>query len=234
MTGFGTLTQSDIIVHDGEMFGAARPSGRQLALDDVELLAPTVPSKIVALWNNFHALAAKLNMPEPAEPLYLLKATTSVTAPGAVIQRPPPMTARPPMKANSASSSARPAARSPPTRPTISFSAIPASTTSPRNDILNRDPTFAQWARAKGFDDYGPFGPVVTSGIDPPELVVRTVLNGAERQNYPISDMIFSAQELVSKISHDMTLLPGDLICVRNFGRCRRHEGAGQHRHGRH
>ena len=88
MTGFGTLTQSSILVHDGEMLGAARPSGRQLALDDVELLAPTVPSKIVALWENFHALAAKLNMPEPAEPLYLLKAPSSVTAPGAVIQCP--------------------------------------------------------------------------------------------------------------------------------------------------
>ena len=55
------------------MFGTSKPSGQQLALDDVELLAPTVPSKIVALWNNFHALAAKLNMPEPAEPLYLLE-----------------------------------------------------------------------------------------------------------------------------------------------------------------
>jgi hypothetical protein len=64
-TCFGTLTQSDIIVHDGEMFDGARPNGRQLALSDVELLAPTEPSKIVALWNNFHALAAKLNQPEP-------------------------------------------------------------------------------------------------------------------------------------------------------------------------
>ena len=87
-TGFGTITQSDISVHDGEMFGTSKPSGQQLALGDVELLAPTVPSKIVALWNNFHALAAKLNMPEPAEPLYLLKAPTSVTTPGAVIQAP--------------------------------------------------------------------------------------------------------------------------------------------------
>ena len=57
------------------MFGTQRPSGQTLALSDVELLAPAAPSKIVALWNNFHALAAKLNMPEPAEPLYLLKAT---------------------------------------------------------------------------------------------------------------------------------------------------------------
>ena len=62
------------------MFGAASQR-RRLALADVELLAPTEPSKIVALWNNFHALAAKLNQPEPAEPLYLLKATTIVAAP---------------------------------------------------------------------------------------------------------------------------------------------------------
>jgi len=52
----------------------------------------------------------------------------------------------------------------------------------------------------------------VVAGVDPAKLVVRTVLNGEERQNYPIADMIFTAQELVSKISHDMTLLPGDLI----------------------
>ncbi|HKU08798.1 MAG TPA: Rv2993c-like domain-containing protein, partial [Bradyrhizobium sp.] len=87
-TRFGTLTDGGIAVHDGDMFGTSRPNGKQLALDDVELLAPTEPSKIVALWNNFHALAAKLNQPEPPEPLYLLKATTSVAAPGAVIRRP--------------------------------------------------------------------------------------------------------------------------------------------------
>ena len=52
------------------------------------------------------------------------------------------------------------------------------------------------------------------TGLDPARLTVRTILNGTERQNYPIADMIFSAQELVSKISHDMTLLPGDLIAV--------------------
>ena len=130
-TGFGTLSPSGISVHRGEMFGTAKPSGQTLALQDVELLAPCVPGKIVALWNNFHALAAKLNVPEPPEPLYLLKAPTSVTAPGAVISGPPPMKARPPMRASSASSSARPAARFPPTRPMNSSSAIPASTTSP-------------------------------------------------------------------------------------------------------
>ncbi|MGY4336370.1 2-keto-4-pentenoate hydratase/2-oxohepta-3-ene-1,7-dioic acid hydratase in catechol pathway [Bradyrhizobium sp. LM2.9] len=118
------------------------------------------------------------------------------------------------MRASSASSSARPAPASRRRKQTASSSATPASTTSPANDILTSDPTFPQWARAKGIDDYGPFGPVIATGLDPAKLVVRTILNGAERQNYPISDMIFTAQELVSKISHDMTLLPGDLIAV--------------------
>ncbi|WP_213030680.1 Rv2993c-like domain-containing protein, partial [Acinetobacter baumannii] len=79
---------SGISVHEGEMFGRNAATGRMLALPEVELLAPCAPSKIVALWNNFHALAAKLNQPEPPEPLYLLKATTTITTPGAVIRRP--------------------------------------------------------------------------------------------------------------------------------------------------
>ena len=61
-TGFGTISQSEIRVHDGEMFGKSGDTGRRLALSDVELLAPSEPSKIIALWNNFHALAAKLNV----------------------------------------------------------------------------------------------------------------------------------------------------------------------------
>ena len=53
------------------------------------------------------------------------------------------------------------------------------------NDILDRDPTFPQWARAKGIDDYGPFGPAIVTGLDPPKPVVRTILNGAERRTTP-------------------------------------------------
>src|ERR1700730_4022010 len=88
MSGFGTLTHSEIKVHDGELFGKSEPSGRRLALSDVELLAPAEPSKIIALWNNFHALAAKLNVSEPDEPLYLLKAPTTVAPPNAVVTKP--------------------------------------------------------------------------------------------------------------------------------------------------
>jgi 2-keto-4-pentenoate hydratase/2-oxohepta-3-ene-1,7-dioic acid hydratase in catechol pathway len=212
-TGFGVLTPAGIAVHRGDMFGANGPTGQVVSQDDVTLLAPSVPGKIIALWNNFHALAAKLNVPEPPEPLYLLKAPSTVVAPGAIIRRPSAYTGKTAYegelgivigKTCSAVNSEQADAA------IFGYTCVNDITAS---DILNRDPTFPQWARAKGIDDYGPFGPVITTGLDPKRLVVRTILNGAERQNYPISDMIFSAQQLVSLISHDMTLLPGDLIC---------------------
>ncbi|MEN3291617.1 MAG: hypothetical protein V7642_870, partial [Burkholderiales bacterium] len=86
-------------------------------------------------------------------------------------------------------------------------------------DILHRDPAFPQWVRAKGFDTFCPFGPMVATGLDPATLVVKTILNREVRQNYPISDMIFSVPRLVSLISRDMTLYPGDLIlCGTSIG----------------
>jgi 2-keto-4-pentenoate hydratase/2-oxohepta-3-ene-1,7-dioic acid hydratase in catechol pathway len=93
------------------------------------------------------------------------------------------MTARPPTKASSASSSARPCSNVSAEDADDFIFGYTCVNDVTANDILNRDKTFAQWARAKGFDGYGPFGPVITSGIDPARLVVRTILNGAERQN---------------------------------------------------
>jgi 2-keto-4-pentenoate hydratase/2-oxohepta-3-ene-1,7-dioic acid hydratase in catechol pathway len=86
-------------------------------------------------------------------------------------------------------------------------------------DIIQRDPTFPQWCRAKGFDTFCPLGPVIATGLDPAMLVVRTILNGEVRQDYPINDMVFSVAQLVSKISKDMTLNPGDvLLCGTSVG----------------
>jgi 2-keto-4-pentenoate hydratase/2-oxohepta-3-ene-1,7-dioic acid hydratase in catechol pathway len=72
---------------------------------------------------------------------------------------------------------------------------------------------------AKGFDTFGVFGPVVATGLDPMQLSIRTVLNDQERQNYPASDMVFPPATLVSLISQDMTLEPGDVIaCGTSIG----------------
>ena len=78
--------------------------------------------------------------------------------------------------------------------------------------LIDVDPTFPQWVRAKGYDTFGAFGPVIDTQVDPGELTIRAELNGRERQNYPVSELFYSPQELVSQISQNMTLLPGDII----------------------
>ncbi|MEH2568780.1 fumarylacetoacetate hydrolase family protein [Bradyrhizobium sp. AZCC 2289] len=213
MTGFGTISQSEIRVHDGEMFGNSRANGQRLALSDVELLAPTEPSKIIALWNNFHALAAKLKVTEPDDPLYLLKAPTTSAAPNAVVKRPASYDGKVTYEGELGIVIGRRCSGVSVDQADDYIFGYTCVNDITAADIIGKDATFAQWARAKGFDSFCPFGPVIASGIDPAKLVVRTILNGEERQSYPISDMIFSAQQLVSKTSHDMTLLPGDLIC---------------------
>src|SRR3712207_2203401 len=79
--------------------------------------------------------------------------------------------------------------------------------------IFTEEPTFPQWTRAKSFDGFGAFGPVIATELKPEDLTVRTVLNGQERQNYPIGDMIIPPARIVSLLSRDMTLMPGDVIC---------------------
>jgi 2-keto-4-pentenoate hydratase/2-oxohepta-3-ene-1,7-dioic acid hydratase in catechol pathway len=211
--GFGTLAQSTISVHTGGMFASPAPTGETLALSAVELLAPAQPSKIIGLWNNFHALAAKLNSPEPAEPLYFLKAPSSAASPGAVVKRPASYDGKVVYEGELGIVIGRPCNGISAEQADAHIFGYTCVNDITAAEILNRDATFAQWSRAKSFDGFGPFGPSIAAGIDPATLIVRTILNGAERQNYPVADMIFSPQQLVAKISHDMTLLPGDLIC---------------------
>ena len=211
--GFGRLEGQRIAVHRGDMFAEARPTGETMALAEVALLAPTRPSKIIALWNNFHALAAKLSNPVPAEPLYLMKAPSCVAAPGATIPRPPSYAGKVVYEGElGIVIGQRCSAVSPDEAGAFIFGYTCVNDITAL-DLIAADPTFPQWVRAKSFDGFCPFGPVVTSGLDPRELTVRTLLNGQERQNYPVADMVFQPHELVSRLSHDMTLLPGDLIC---------------------
>ena len=193
------------------MFAQPTPSDTTVTLAEVALLMPTEPSKIIALWNNFGALGAKLNLSRPPEPLYLIKSPNSYLNPGATIRKPSSegkvvfegelgivigRTAKLVAEADALD---------------YVFGYTCANDVT-QADILNRDPSFAQWVRAKGFDTFCPFGPVVASGIDPTTLRVKTILNGDVRQDYPISDMLFSVAQLVSHISQDMTLNSGDII----------------------
>ena len=211
--GFGMLDGDTILEHVGDMFETPKMSGRRIARSEVALLAPTGPSKIIALWNNFHALAAKLEVPVPAEPLYLLKAPSSVTAPDATIARPASYDGKIVYEGELGIVIGRSCHRVTAADAGAYIFGYTCVNDVTAADIIAKDKTFAQWARAKSFDGFCPFGPVIATDVDPSSLAVRTLLDGVERQCYPIADMIFSAEVLVSRLSHDMTLLAGDLIC---------------------
>jgi 2-keto-4-pentenoate hydratase/2-oxohepta-3-ene-1,7-dioic acid hydratase in catechol pathway len=209
--GFGRLDGDRIRVHHGNLFDTPQDSGVDLPAAAVRLLAPTRPSKVLALWNNFGQLAAKLGLARPAEPLYLIKPPNTYLDPGAPIRR-PSGDGKLLFEGELAIVIGRRATRvalGDAMDHVLGFTCANDVTIA---DLIHRDPSFPQWVRAKGFDTFCPFGPAVATGLDPATLTVRTRLDGQLRQDYPISDMRFSVAELVNLISHDMTLEPGDLI----------------------
>jgi len=217
-TQFGVLDGQTILVYRGDMFSDCMATGLELPLDHVKLLMPVQPGKVIALWNNFHALADKLQLPTPEEPLYLLKSPNSFLAPNEIIRKPEAegkvvyegelgIVIGKVCKAVSENDALK-----------YVFGYTCANDVTVA-DILHRDASFPQWVRAKGFDTFCPIGPVVATGLDPRSLRVKTILNGEQRQDYPISDMRFSVERLVSRISADMSLFPGDVIlCGTSIG----------------
>lgn len=210
-TRFGTLAQDRIEVHEGDMFEHPVPTGQFVALAEAKLLMPVRPGKVLALWNNFGQLAAKLGLATPAEPLYLIKPPNTYLNPGETIRK-PLCDGKVVFEGELGiviGKTARAVSLEAAADHVFGYTCANDVTVA---DIIQRDPSFAQWVRAKGFDTFCPLGPAVVSGLDPRSLVVRTTLNGELRQDYPISDMRFSVEQLVSLISQDMTLLPGDVI----------------------
>jgi 2-keto-4-pentenoate hydratase/2-oxohepta-3-ene-1,7-dioic acid hydratase in catechol pathway len=214
-TGFGKLNGDSIAIQEGDLFGASKPTGQTVALSAVHVLAPVQPGKIIGLWNNFHQLAAKLNLQEPPEPLYFIKSAGSVTGPGAVIKRPKRYDGKVVFEGElgvviGKTCSVVSEADAP--RYILGYTCCNDVTAA---EMLKKHVAidgWTDWTRAKSFDTFGPIGPVIVSGLDPAKLVVRSILAGQERQNYPVSDMLFGPHQLVSLISQDMTLNPGDII----------------------
>ncbi len=210
----GKLTDGSIEPFCGDMFNHPQATGSSVALDAVEILTPCVPSKILALWNNFHATSEKTGLPKPDYPWYFVKTANTYAAQGSVIQRP----------ANCAGK--------------ILFEGELGIVIGKRckeirvdqvdehvfgytcfNDITAFEHLFGEnfdhWTRSKCFDGFGVFGPGIETDVEPDDLIIETWLHGDEdqqRQNYPVSDMIYRPREIVSRLSHDMTLMPGDII----------------------
>lgn len=208
---FGTLEGERVRIWHGNVFEYPERGDRTLALADVRLLMPVQPSKVIALWNNFKALGEKLNLAVPEEPLYLVKTPNSYLEPGGTIRH-PGGNAKVVFEGELGiviGRTCKQVAEADAIKHVLGYTCANDVTVA---DILHRDASFAQWVRAKSFDTFCPFGPAVATGLDPEKLRVRTLLDGLVRQDYPISDMRFSVAQLVSLISQDMTLLPGDII----------------------
>jgi len=216
---FGTLDGDMLAIHTGALFDDPQPTGEQIAVAGVEWLTPCRPGKMLALWNNFHAAAAKNGWAIPAEPLYFLKTPNSFAAHGEPIAGLPPEAGRVAYEGELAIVIGRRAkAVAPQDAPAHIFGYSCANDLT-AIELLQRDPAFPQWTRAKGFDGFGIFGPVIETEFDPAVATLRTLVGGRERQNYPLADMIFAPHELVSRLSHDMTLEPGDVIlCGTSLG----------------
>ena len=217
--GFGSLLGNSIHVHTGDVFNHPQPTGEVLALADVTIGLPCTPSKFIGLWNNYHTQAAKQNLSIPAEPLYFIKAASSYLAHKQAIIPPASYDGRVVYEGELGiviGKICKNASVEETEHAIFGYTCVNDVTAL---DLLNKDASFAQWTRAKSFDTFGVFGPAIATDLDWNTLSVKTLLNGRERQNYPCSDMIFSPAQIVSLLSKDMTLMPGDIIaCGTSLG----------------
>ena len=208
----GVLDGNTIDIYRGDLFNDPEPVGETCSLDEVEILMPCKPGKLLALWNNFYSRAEHEGWDIPPEPLYFVKTPNSFNAHTQPIIRPSsyggPVFFEGELgivigKTCSNVSEAE-AAES-----IFGYTCINDVTA---KEILKRDPSFPQWTRAKGFDTFGIFGPCIATGLDVDTLVVQSRLDGKLLQDYPVTDMVFRPHKLVSMISRDMSLYPGDII----------------------
>jgi 2-keto-4-pentenoate hydratase/2-oxohepta-3-ene-1,7-dioic acid hydratase in catechol pathway len=210
-TRSGELTVAEITGHP---FGPSRADGVQLTgarypVADVRLLAPVLPSKIVATGRNYLEHARETGSEPPAEPLIFLKPSTAVIGPDDAIVRPDRLSQRVDFEGELAIVFGRlcrdvPAARV----PEVIFGYTCA------NDVTARDlqASDGQWARAKGFDTFCPLGPWIETELDPADLQLTTTVNGEVKQDSRTSLLIHDIATLISYVTAVMTILPGDVL----------------------
>lgn len=177
------------------------------------------PRHIYALWNNFKALAEKNQWAAPKTPFYFLKAPSSLAANGQEVLKPASYPGRIFYEGELGvviGKTGKNIARNDATSHVRGYCCVNDVTAL---ELLREDPAFEQWVRSKSFDTFTPISDICTTITDPSQLVVRTLVNGRERQNYAVSDMFFSPLDLVSLLSRDVTLHEGDLIsCGTSLG----------------
>lgn len=200
---------SDVVrVLAGTFFENPVPTGEEVPLDDVRLLAPILPSKVVCLGRNYAAHAAEFGGEVPEEPLVFLKPSTSVSGPGDAIPL-IPISRRVDYEGELAVVMGRIARNVKAEQAGAFILGYTCGNDVTLRDLQKRD---GQWSRAKGFDGSCPLGPWIQTLLDPTDVRIETRLNGETRQSASTADMVFGVATLVEFITEFMTLLPGDVI----------------------
>ena len=211
-TGFGTLAEGQVAVHQGSLFDTPSPTGETLPAEGLALLPPVVPGQFIGLWNNFHEAATKAGNAIPETPLWFLKAPGSLAGPGEAIRPPRSYPGRVIYEGELGvviGRTVKDAGEAEAAAAIFGYTCVNDVTAT---ELLTADPSFPQWARAKGCDSFGPIGPAIATGIAWDSARVKVALNGRVRQDYPLADMILPPARIVSLLSREITLRPGDVI----------------------
>ena len=205
---YGVLEGEAVALLSSHPFGPFEPEGRVLPLSEVRLVAPVLPSKIIAVGKNYADHAKEMGGEVPAAPMIFLKPSTAVIGPGEPILAPWQSE-----QVEHESELAVVIGRLCRDVPEERVSEVVLGYTC-ANDVTARDlqRTDGQWGRAKGFDSFCPLGPWIETSLDPSDAAISCTVNGDVRQSGNTGDMVRDVTELVSWISSVMTLRPGDVI----------------------
>jgi 2-keto-4-pentenoate hydratase/2-oxohepta-3-ene-1,7-dioic acid hydratase in catechol pathway len=194
-----------------DLFSGLERTGKSYPLKTLRLLAPTAPSKIVAIGLNYKDHVAEFGRTEiPAEPVIFLKAPSAVIGPAEAIVL-PKSAGRVDYEAELGlviGKRAHHVAEAEALDYVLGVTCL--------NDVTARElqKKDVQWARAKSFDTFCPIGPWIVSGLDLSNVRVESKVNGQPKQRGNTKDMIFPVAKLVAYVSRIMTLLPGDVIAT--------------------
>jgi 2-keto-4-pentenoate hydratase/2-oxohepta-3-ene-1,7-dioic acid hydratase in catechol pathway len=209
-TRYGVLEGPSVVEYSGTPWSVFRRGRRRYPLRQVVLLAPTLPSKIVAVGLNYRDHAAEMGAPIPDEPRIFLKPPSAIIGPDDPIVLPPQST-RVEHEAELAVVLKKRCRNVPVERVrdyVLGYTCL--------NDVTARDlqardrgPT-----RAKAFDTFCPLGPCIATDIEPNAVTVEAFVNGVVRQSGSTKDFVFPVEDVVARVSEIMTLLPGDVIAT--------------------
>jgi len=205
------LLEDKVYPITGDIFCQHEVSSSGFDLDEVKLLPPCRPTKIVLVGLNYRdhikeSQSSGQNIPE--EPIIFLKPPSSLIATEEEILY-PAQTRRLDFEAELALVMRRKCRNITPENAGDYIFGYTCLNDITARDLQKKD---VQWSRAKGFDTFCPLGPFISVGINPGNLKIESYLNGRIQQSSNTDQMIFSAERIVSFVSKVMTLLPGDVI----------------------